>query len=186
MKARSAGRWVAVATAITAVVGGVATNRVEGAWWSQTLWFSGAAISVFASAWMSRISAHSNELPHSPVDPATSGGTSIVTPAYANRTKDSPKSQLVTEQSGSAIFGPGADFRGATLNLGEQPKDVTSELSQTLRTSKAPRDQTNPLLRAARTLPSGELQEIEIFTLEAVNIWIDANPWKNQEQGGGE
>ncbi|MCD0449662.1 hypothetical protein LO762_10740 [Actinocorallia sp. API 0066] len=36
--------------AVVAAIGGVATNRVEGAWWAQALWFGTAVVAILVAA----------------------------------------------------------------------------------------------------------------------------------------
>ncbi|MFI7454920.1 hypothetical protein ACIBQX_46140 [Nonomuraea sp. NPDC049714] len=48
---------IALGSAVATVAGGVATNRVEGPWWAQALWFAGAAVALGLAGWLARLAA---------------------------------------------------------------------------------------------------------------------------------
>ncbi|MET8988878.1 hypothetical protein ABZW49_25800 [Nonomuraea wenchangensis] len=53
--ARKPVQLIAVGSAVATVAGGVATNRVEGPWWVQGLWFAGAAVTLGLAGWLTRL-----------------------------------------------------------------------------------------------------------------------------------
>ncbi|MFG3259791.1 HEAT repeat domain-containing protein [Streptomyces sp. NPDC048172] len=64
MPGRLRGRLFSGTGAVVAVLGGVATNRVEGPWWLQTIWFGVAVLALGAAAWLARRAAvHADDTP---------------------------------------------------------------------------------------------------------------------------
>ncbi|WP_433431271.1 hypothetical protein [Nonomuraea sp. CA-141351] len=55
--ARKPVQLIAVGSAVATVAGGVATNRVDGPWWAQALWFAGAAVALGLAGWLARMAA---------------------------------------------------------------------------------------------------------------------------------
>ncbi|MEU6729087.1 hypothetical protein ABZ917_35735 [Nonomuraea wenchangensis] len=53
--ARKPVQLIAAGSAVATVAGGVATNRVEGPWWVQTLWFAGAVVALGLAVWLARL-----------------------------------------------------------------------------------------------------------------------------------
>ncbi|GAB3661277.1 hypothetical protein GCM10027589_23420 [Actinocorallia lasiicapitis] len=77
------GRLIALGTGVATVAGGVATNRVEGPWWVQVLWFSGAVGSLLAAGWLRY--AASRTLPPA----GGTGGASVVVSGTGKATSGS-------------------------------------------------------------------------------------------------
>lgn len=123
--------------ALLAVAGGVATNRVQGAWWVQLLWFAGAVVAVLMGGRLSLISDRAVDSPAMPegdlvrefgqVSGGVVGASAAVGegPDVAAAT-GSLGGMAVGKSSGGVTAGPGADFRGAHFYLTDSSQRVTS------------------------------------------------------------
>ncbi|MCP2341776.1 hypothetical protein [Actinomadura rupiterrae] len=116
------GRVVAAGVAVASAIGGVATNRVQGAWWIQALWFAAAVVAAGTAAWLVRIGegsmrdgksgASATQVKVADTGKAMSGtggeaNTGLTGPADA-LPGDGP-AEIVVERTGDAEGGAGAN-----------------------------------------------------------------------------
>jgi tetratricopeptide (TPR) repeat protein len=153
---------LALAGGLAAAAAGTATNRVEGAWWVQALWFGTAVVAVLAGGRLSLMSrGHSPPADEgsatavsggqvSAPDGSAPGSASIFEIRDITSVNDAPNGQTVVGMKGLNV-GARADFRGAVIHLGE------GSLSNALSVGTVPGDTAGPGERGVLLPPTGRL-----------------------------